>query len=188
MKESRKTIIVKWGGLKVFFCHFLFLSFPRNVCTESSIWKNSEISYCPAPHCLAGKKTHTSSWLYHGQDRADASHGIAATNFRYETENRIANLPSNSCSFLAEPDSFLDGPHKLLRQRIKALVWRQVQSVETSVRLGQLVLLSRLFNRESSRPIWTLEILETVDRNSRGASSELQKPRLLLCVPSPDDL
>jgi hypothetical protein len=56
------------------------------------------------------------------------------------------------------------------------------------MRLGQLIRLARLLNRKSSRAITSLEILETVDRNTRSTSSELQQTRLLLGVPAADTL
>lgn len=44
-----------------------------------------------------------------------------------------------------------------------------------SMRLGQLRLLARLLNREPSRSIAPLQILEAVNRNARGARGELQQ-------------
>ena len=54
--------------------------------------------------------------------------------------------------------------------------------------LWQCVDLTSLFDRESSRPITSLQILEPIDRYSAGASSELEQATLLLCVPSSDHL
>ena len=47
-----------------------------------------------------------------------------------------------------------------------------------------MIRLASLFNCESSRPITTLQILETIDRNTRGTSRELQETRLLLGIPA----
>ena len=57
-----------------------------------------------------------------------------------------------------------------------------------SVRLGQLSWITRLLDCESPGPIATLQILESVDGNSGCASCELQQPRLLLSIPSADNL
>jgi hypothetical protein len=56
------------------------------------------------------------------------------------------------------------------------------------MRLWQLIRLTRLLNRESSRSITSLEILEAVDRDTRSTGSELQQTRLLLRVPAADTL
>ena len=45
-----------------------------------------------------------------------------------------------------------------------------------------------LFNREPSRPITPLQILESIHRNPTRARGELQQPALLLGVPAADDL
>ena len=52
------------------------------------------------------------------------------------------------------------------------------------MRFGQLIRLSSLFNGKSSRSITTLQILETIDRNSRSSRSELQETRFLLGIPA----
>jgi hypothetical protein len=56
------------------------------------------------------------------------------------------------------------------------------------VRFGQLVGLARLLNREAPGPVATLQILESVDGDTRCARSELQQTRLLLGVPAADAL
>lgn len=52
----------------------------------------------------------------------------------------------------------------------------------------KVVELSRLLNREPSWTITSLKILESVDRDSRSSSGELQKSRLLFAVPTADCL
>jgi hypothetical protein len=49
----------------------------------------------------------------------------------------IVSLPSTRL-LLAETDRLLDSPRELLRERVVALVRRQVETVEARVRLGQL--------------------------------------------------
>lgn len=56
------------------------------------------------------------------------------------------------------------------------------------MRLGQLIRFTSLFNRKSSWPITTLQILEAVDGNTRGTGSELKQTRFLLGVPAADAL
>jgi hypothetical protein len=56
------------------------------------------------------------------------------------------------------------------------------------VRLGELSLLAGLFDSEATRAVGTLQILETVDGNTRSTGSELEKTRLLLGVPAANDL
>lgn len=56
------------------------------------------------------------------------------------------------------------------------------------MRLRQLIRLARLLNRKPSRPITTLQILETIDRDTRSTGSKLQQTRLLLGVPAADTL
>jgi hypothetical protein len=54
--------------------------------------------------------------------------------------------------------------------------------------LGQRIDLASFFNRKPSRAVTTLQIFESVDRDSRSAGSELQKTALLLGIPGSDDL
>lgn len=63
---------------------------------------------------------------------------------------------------------------QLLLQGLVALVSRKIDSVETGVRLWQLVDLASLFNGEPSWSIGSLQVLESVDWDSRGTSGELQ--------------
>ena len=52
------------------------------------------------------------------------------------------------------------------------------------VRLWEGLLRSRFFNGESSWPVTSLKIFETVDRNARCSSSKLEQSRLLLGIPA----
>jgi hypothetical protein len=54
--------------------------------------------------------------------------------------------------------------------------------------LGQLIRLSRLLNRKASGSITSLQILEAINRDARGARCKLQQARLLLGVPAADAL
>lgn len=56
------------------------------------------------------------------------------------------------------------------------------------MRLWKLIRFTSLLDREPSRSITTLEILETVDRDTRSTSSELQETRLLFGIPAADTL
>jgi hypothetical protein len=56
------------------------------------------------------------------------------------------------------------------------------------MRLWQLVGLTSLFNRKPPRSVATLQILETIDRNTRSTRGELQQTRLLLGIPAADTL
>lgn len=52
--------------------------------------------------------------------------------------------------------------------------------------LRQLHLLATLLDREASRTVTTLQVLESIDRYSASARRELQETRFLLGVPAPD--
>jgi hypothetical protein len=54
--------------------------------------------------------------------------------------------------------------------------------------LRQSINLTRLLNREASRPITALQVLEAIDRNTGRARCKLQQSGFLLCVPCTDDL
>lgn len=54
--------------------------------------------------------------------------------------------------------------------------------------LRQCVDFARLLNREASRSVTSLQILEAVDGNSARASGELKETALLLSIPCADDL
>lgn len=54
--------------------------------------------------------------------------------------------------------------------------------------LRQRIDLARLLNRETSRPITALQILETVDGDTGRPRRKLQQPRLLFRVPRADHL
>ena len=56
------------------------------------------------------------------------------------------------------------------------------------MRLGKVVDFSRLLDREPARTITTLEILETVDRDTGCTGRELEQSRLLLAIPRPNSL
>lgn len=56
------------------------------------------------------------------------------------------------------------------------------------VGLGQRRRIARFFNRESSRAVRSLKILESVDRDTRGTRGELKQSRLLLGIPRADNL
>ena len=75
----------------------------------------------------------------------------------------------------------------MLQTRI-ILIRRQVDPIEARMTLRELTLLTRLLNRESPRPIGSLQVFETINRNSRRARRELQEARFLLCVPAADAL
>ena len=50
----------------------------------------------------------------------------------------LFSRPMSTRLLLAETDRLLDSPRELLRERVVALVRRQVETVEARVRLGQL--------------------------------------------------
>lgn len=54
--------------------------------------------------------------------------------------------------------------------------------------LGKCVRVSRFFNCKPSRSVRTLQILESVDWDTRRARGKLQQSWLLLCVPAPNNL
>lgn len=56
------------------------------------------------------------------------------------------------------------------------------------MRFRQLCELARLFNGESAWPVTTLQILESVDRDTGCTSCELQESRFLLRIPSTNTL
>lgn len=56
------------------------------------------------------------------------------------------------------------------------------------MRLGQCSRIAGLFNGKASRSVGTLQILETVDGDTRRSSGELEKTRFLLRIPAADDL
>lgn len=89
---------------------------------------------------------------------------------------------------LSKPNRLFDRPGEFLRQRVEGLVRREVESVEASVRLGQLALLAGLLDREATRAIGTLEVLEAVDGDTRGSCGELEQTGFLLGVPAADAL
>lgn len=87
------------------------------------------------------------------------------------------------------------------------LVWREIESVEAKqtllasaslhdeqtwyipgMRLGQCRWITRLLNGKPSWPVGPLQILKTIDRNSRGTSGELKQSGLLLRIPGAHDL
>jgi len=89
---------------------------------------------------------------------------------------------------LSEADRLLDGPGELLREHFVGLVGRQIQAVEARMRLGELRFFARLLDREATGSVGTLEILETVDGDTRSTGGELQEAGFLLGVPATDDL
>lgn len=106
---------------------------------------------------------------------------------------------------LSETQRLLHRDRHLVLQCVVRLVRRQIQPVETNhvrpvilkrgrdknlpgVRFGERRRIPRLFDREPSRPVRPLQILEPVDRDSRGTRRELQQPRLLLRIPGAHDL
>lgn len=56
------------------------------------------------------------------------------------------------------------------------------------MRFRQLRRLARLLDREASRPIATLEVLEAIDGDAGGAGCELEEAGFLLGVPGADAL
>lgn len=56
------------------------------------------------------------------------------------------------------------------------------------MRLRQRSRIARLLDGEPSGTIGSLQILKSVDRNTRGTSRELEKTRLLLGIPGADNL
>ena len=121
--------------------------------------------------------------------KLSSTEGHAKLSFYHPDHNRYTQLHTNP-SFsttpllLPKPNSLLHSPQQLLLQYLIAFIRRQIQPVETSMRLRQLSLLSGLLNREASRPIRALQVLETVDGDTRSTGGELQQPRLLLGVPA----
>jgi hypothetical protein len=90
--------------------------------------------------------------------------------------------------FLAEAHRLLHGNGELMLQVGLVLVLGEVQAVEAgqvsrirgtgkgylpSMRLWQRFVGARLFNRKSAWTIASLEILEAIDGNARGASRKL---------------
>jgi hypothetical protein len=63
---------------------------------------------------------------------------------------------------------------QLVFQRCVVPVWRQVDPVEASVTLWELRGITRLLDSESTRTVRALQIFEPINRNSGGASSELE--------------
>ena len=100
------------------------------------------------------------------------------------------SFPSTAISslLLPKPNRLLHSPQQLLLQRIKALIRRQIQPIETRMTLRQLRLLPRLLNGEPPGPVTTLQILEPIDRDPTGSGRELQESRLLLGIPGSDAL
>ena len=86
----------------------------------------------------------------------------------------IHAISTNSQTYSQTQQHPLYGPGQLLLQRLVILVWRQVDTVETSVTLRQLVRVARLLDREAPRAVRALQILEPVDGDTRRASGELQ--------------
>jgi len=64
---------------------------------------------------------------------------------------------------------------QLVFQRSIVLVRRQVDPVEAGMALWKLRGIARLLDSESAGAIRTLQILEPVDRDSGGSSSELEQ-------------
>ncbi|KAI3481094.1 hypothetical protein L1887_56668 [Cichorium endivia] len=91
--------------------------------------------------------------------------------------------PPGRVSLVSEAHALLDGERKLALERLKRRVGRQVDAVEARMRLGQLVHIARLFDREPPRSVRSLQILEAVYGDPRGARGELQQTRLLLRGP-----
>ncbi len=58
------------------------------------------------------------------------------------------------------------------------VVIRRTDPVETRVRLGQLRDLASLLDSEATWPVRSLQVLESVDGDSRGTGGELQQAGL----------
>lgn len=127
------------------------------------------------------------AFVLHTYVHASAEAGKAVFENTDET-----GFPAPTQSFvpllLSEANRFLDSPCELLCERVVGLVRRQIQTVEARVRLGELRLFARLFDREATGSVGTLKIFEPVDGDTRGTSGELQEARLLLGVPAANDL
>jgi hypothetical protein len=95
---------------------------------------------------------------------------------------------SGTLLLLSEADRLLDSPCELLGEHFVGLVRRQIQTVEARMRLGELRLLAGLLDREATGSVGSLEILETVDGDTRSTGGELQEAGFLLGVPAADDL
>jgi hypothetical protein len=95
---------------------------------------------------------------------------------------------SGTLLLLSEADRLLDSPRELLCEHFVGLVRRQIQTVEARMRLGELRLFAGLLDSEATGSVGTLEILETVDGDTRGTCGELQEAGFLLGVPAADDL
>ena len=87
-----------------------------------------------------------------------------------------------------EKHCLLDGQCQLLLQSLVVLVGRQIYAVEASVRLRQLARVARLLDREATRTVGALQVLESVDGNTRRARGELQQTRLALRRPAANAL
>ena len=84
---------------------------------------------------------------------------------------------------VTETHTFFDCKHKFVFQHLHGWVRRQINAVETSVGLGQLIDLTALFDCEAAWAIATLQVLETVHRNTRRAGRKLKQTRALLSRP-----
>lgn len=120
-----------------------------------------------------------------------------------ETRREAESARSNySRLLLAESKSLLDTAKlarcltdtsdsrncQLLFEDIVRLVSRQVDTVETSVTLGELSELASLFDCEAAWTIGALEILEAVDGDTRCSGGELKQTRLALRGPATNAL
>jgi hypothetical protein len=92
------------------------------------------------------------------------------------------------CLLLSETNSLLDSPGQFLGQRVVSLVRREIQTVETCVRFGQLGFLARLLDGEATRAVRSLEVFEAVDGDSGSSGGELKETGLLLGVPAANAL
>lgn len=106
---------------------------------------------------------------------------------------------------LTETHGFFYSQGQFSHKRFVGLVWRHINAIEATrwlissiwqsnninlpcMSLWKLGHLTSLFDSEASRTIAALQILESIDRNTRCSCSKLEETRLFLCVPSFDNL
>lgn len=107
---------------------------------------------------------------------------------RFSPPSLLLLPPSSFHLLLPKPHRLLHRQTQFILQRLKRLIRRQIEAIKASMTLWQLIMFARLLDRESSRAIRALQILEPVDRNTRGAGRKLEETRFLLRVPGADAL
>lgn len=82
----------------------------------------------------------------------------------------------------------LNSERELLLQALIILVRRQVKPVEAGVATWKPRRVTRLLDGESPGSIRSLQILEAINRHSRGSGGELKQASFLFRGPRPDAL